>query len=428
MKALKKMVGVSGIIAAFLLTAVPAQEGYYKGFYRLPVTPNASPEAKAVLKFLYDISGKNILSGQMGEGFANPVDACAEYVKDKTGTMPALFGCDFKQKSDNWRQKMIDEFIVKWKEEKTIVLASWHATPPDKDRSCGWSCVHVSRQNYSNKIDDIVEPGGSLHDEWLSRMDNIAGFLKQLQEKNVPIILRPFHEMNGGWFWWCNHGEGTKKLWQLMFTHFTQTHKLNNIIWCYSPNINMSYTEDYAYNYPGHEYVDILAHDIYENYGHSYGEKQYKELLEVGDDRPIAIGENGKLPPVDMISKEQPRYIFWLTWNGFQGQKGNTESWYKTVYGHPYVLDQTEMDALEWNPSWDNPTAVMNRKTLSVKESSKLLRSQPYIRITNTSITGKTVPHSSLINIMGMRVENRSNGDYADGIYFTRSAEFRMTQ
>jgi len=35
-------------------------------------------------------------------------------------------------------------------------------------------------------------------------VDTIAIYLKQLQAAHVPLLWRPYHEMNGNWFWWGN--------------------------------------------------------------------------------------------------------------------------------------------------------------------------------------------------------------------------------
>jgi mannan endo-1,4-beta-mannosidase len=36
-------------------------------------------------------------------------------------------------------------------------------------------------------------------------MDTVIPYLRQLQEAHVPVLWRPYHEMNGAWFWWGNH-------------------------------------------------------------------------------------------------------------------------------------------------------------------------------------------------------------------------------
>ena len=38
-------------------------------------------------------------------------------------------------------------------------------------------------------------------------MDQVAEELKKLQEANVPVLWRPFHEFDGGWFRWGKGGK-----------------------------------------------------------------------------------------------------------------------------------------------------------------------------------------------------------------------------
>ena len=60
-----------------------------------PVTPNASPEAQALLTYFSDIYGKKIISGQQ-EGWRGTNDLCFElnYLKHTTGKLPALLAMD----------------------------------------------------------------------------------------------------------------------------------------------------------------------------------------------------------------------------------------------------------------------------------------------------------------------------------------------
>lgn len=40
----------------------------------------------------------------------------------------------------------------------------------------------------------------------ISGMDKAAKALKELNDKNIPVLWRPFHELDGGWFWWSRGG------------------------------------------------------------------------------------------------------------------------------------------------------------------------------------------------------------------------------
>lgn len=34
------------------------------------------------------------------------------------------------------------------------------------------------------------------------QVDTIARYLNKLKDAKVPVLWRPYHEMNGDWFWW----------------------------------------------------------------------------------------------------------------------------------------------------------------------------------------------------------------------------------
>ncbi len=58
-----------------------------------PVNKNATPEAKALLDFLYSIQGRKILSGH--HNGSRDLDQWHKYVEDLTGSSPAVWGSDF---------------------------------------------------------------------------------------------------------------------------------------------------------------------------------------------------------------------------------------------------------------------------------------------------------------------------------------------
>jgi len=53
----------------------------------------------------------------------------------------------------------------------------------------------------------IITPGTVENDlsyQQNSKIDRPVPYLKQLQEQRIPVLWRPFHEMNGMWFWYGN--------------------------------------------------------------------------------------------------------------------------------------------------------------------------------------------------------------------------------
>lgn len=168
------------------------------------VTPNPSPEAVALMDYLRDISGKHTLTGQH----------CAPLVGDtrlvhtyrQLRHYPALFGQDFGFSAPgtwdgiNFRQRIVDDAIRRHYDGFVITLM-WHAVPPTEDEPVVFEQSIQSRLSDAEWT-DLVTPGTRLHERWKSQVDVIAWFLKQLRDAAVPVLWRPYHEMNGAWFWW----------------------------------------------------------------------------------------------------------------------------------------------------------------------------------------------------------------------------------
>ena len=81
--------------------------------------------------------------------------------------------------------------------------------------------------------------------------------------------------------------------------------------------------EAYPYHlfYPGNEYVDVLAADVYKN---DYKKSHHDQLLELGEGKPIAIGECGILPTPEIL-KEQPQWVWFMDWAGFIWRENEPE-------------------------------------------------------------------------------------------------------
>lgn len=101
-----------------------------------PVTPQASPEATALLKLLYDISGKYFLTGQ--HNYPNTKNKNSEFAAKYTGKMPVIFSSDWGHaeagNSDSYlaRPDIVQESI-RQHQLGALVTICWHAVPPTAD-------------------------------------------------------------------------------------------------------------------------------------------------------------------------------------------------------------------------------------------------------------------------------------------------------
>ncbi|MBN1378251.1 MAG: glycosyl hydrolase family 26 [Gammaproteobacteria bacterium] len=279
-----------------------------------PVTPRASDEAIELLEYLYHISGKATLTGQHNA----PLNGSNRLIgiHKQTGFYPAIFGQDFGFSAPgtwdgiNFRQQIVDEAIRRHA-EGFIITIMWHAANPKHDEPVTFE-ESIQTKLTTDEWRELTTPGTDLHERWKSQVDVIAFFLKQLRDAGVPVLWRPYHEMNGSWFWWGNKPgkDGYNKLYRMLFERFGNVHKLNNLIWVYNANEIKDGVSGYDLFYPGHDVVDILATDFYTT---NYNQENYEKLLKLAGNKPIAIGEAGDLPSAEQLAR-QSRWVWFMSW------------------------------------------------------------------------------------------------------------------
>ncbi|SNR51355.1 mannan endo-1,4-beta-mannosidase [Lutibacter agarilyticus] len=186
-------------------------------------------------------------------------------VKKATGSYPAILGWDIGHIGDSLNiDKVpfdhIKKLIVKGDSIGAINTISWHP-----------SFLNDSINSWFKEIDMVntLIPGGENHQELIYKLDLFSAFLRGLKRTDgslVPIIFRPWHEMNGNWFWWgedfCDN-EQYKKLFQFTVNYLRNEKGLNNLLIAYSPDRQFHSEEEYLKWYPGDAYVDIMAMDNY---------------------------------------------------------------------------------------------------------------------------------------------------------------------
>ena len=301
-----------------------------------PVNPNASAGVKKELAFIYEIKGKQILSGQ--QNYNSDLNVFSDSARNITGQYPAVWGTDFI----NWGDKdlgpqVVSEAIKKAKEGYLISLM-WHEGKPTDNPPYEFT-KNILAKMTDAEWNELITPGTALNKKWLDQVDVIAGYLKQLQDAGVTVFWRPYHEMNGVWFWWGNRKgpNGITKLWKMMYDRYTNYHHLNNLIWVWGANglrdIPFDEAYDYKDYYPGPDYVDILGADVYH---FDYEQKDYEALLKVANGKPIALTETGELPKPEIL-KVQPQWAWFMVWTSWLWTD-NTHDRVKQVYALPQTL------------------------------------------------------------------------------------------
>lgn len=324
-------------IILLILGSVPLRAQRYE-----PVNKNATPEARKLLEFLYDKGDDYLISGQ--HNYNETVDKFSDKVVSITGKTPALWGTDFIWRGTEDPGEHIVRETIKKHQAGHIVTLMWHAGRPTDNPPFDWK-GSIQADLSDAEWQELTTPGTQLHQRWEKQVDAVAAYLKQLQEANIPVLWRPYHEMNGVWFWWGDKKgkDGFVKLWKMMYDRYVNHHQLNNLIWVWNANAARDIPKDEAFAYqefyPGADYVDVLATDVYH---FDYEQKDYNELLELANGKPIALGEVGELPKAEIL-EAQPKWSWFMVWANWI-ETHNTPERVKEVYELPNTLTHGQLE------------------------------------------------------------------------------------
>ncbi len=188
-------------------------------------------------------------------------------------------------------------------------------------------------------------------------IEKVAGYLKLLQDANIPVLWRPFHEAAGdygwgAWFWWGKSGvETTKQLWMYLRDKLINTYHLNNLIWVWTVQTSdegkLADIEKIKAAYPGDDAVDIVCTDLYVE-EMSNQTAQFDILNElVNRGKIIALGECGNLLDPQSAHDDGALWSWFMQWYNM-GEDGNSPGFYewsggevwKQVMESPYVLNR----------------------------------------------------------------------------------------
>jgi len=314
------------------------------GRAQTPVNPNASAEARALLRLLYEQRGKALISGQ--HNYNHQPGQYSAKAAEIAGKTPALWGTDFIWNGTEDPGARIVADAIRRHGEGQIVTLMWHAGRPQDDPPFGWS-TSIQGELTAAEWRQLVTPGTPLNLRWQKQVDVVAGHLKLLRDAKVPVLWRPYHEMNGVWFWWGDKRgpEGYAKLYRMLWHRLVDVHRLDNLIWVWNANAPRDIPKDQAYAYalfwPGARYVDVLATDVY---NFDYEQRDYDELLALAKGKPIALGEVGELPKPEIL-EAQPRWSWFMVWANWL-ETHNTPQRVKEVYAYPRTVTLDELQEL----------------------------------------------------------------------------------
>ena len=203
---------------------------------------------------------------------------------------------------------MIAECIRQWQKGSIVVLC-WHAVPPTANEPVVFSptqangaLASVQGHLTDEQWNDVITPGTDLYKHWCDQVDAIAGLLsRSSRRRTCRSSWRPYHEMNGDWFWWGGRrGEkGTTVIYRQIYDRLVNFHKLDNLVWIWSLDRPSTPERQFADFYPGKGYFDVASLDVY---GNDFKQSYYDQLL-AGGGRSTDRLRRGRRPADDRDSQ-----------------------------------------------------------------------------------------------------------------------------
>lgn len=270
----KGLVYAVRVLIALIAVGFYSCKSIYTNGYKKPflVDKKASHNTKLLHKKLFFIAKNGIAIGHQDATAYGIGWKCSDSpgmlkcdVNDIIGDFPAVYGFDIariehlsEMNIDHVPFDTMKELIVAAHKSGGVVTISWHVDNPVTGGG-SWDQTPAVKQ---------LLAGGEVGKKYELWVERVAGFLSTIRYggKPVPIVFRPFHEMNGSWFWWggqnCEASDYVE-LWRRTVSLLKNKYKLHNLLYAYSPN-KLNTGDDYMKYYPGDEYVDILGIDIYD--------------------------------------------------------------------------------------------------------------------------------------------------------------------
>ena len=271
----------------------------------LPSDKEATKETIALYRNLKKLLNKGFMFGHQddlayGVGWkydASTSSAGRSDIKDVTGDYPAVYGFELGRleidQSVNLDSVPFDKmknFIVTAYQRGGVITLSWHLNNP----LTGQTAWNPAPGTVASILPDGEKNG--LYKTWL---DKVASFMLDLRGKNgehIPIIFRPFHELNGSWFWWgknnCTPDE-LKQLWHFTISYLRDVKNVHNLLYAYNTD-RFSSKEEYMERYPGDEWVDVVGFDIYQR--NSTNEKFIQDISQMLSTLDGIANEKNKIP------------------------------------------------------------------------------------------------------------------------------------
>jgi mannan endo-1,4-beta-mannosidase len=234
------------------------------------VDPAATRETRALFANLRRLAPEHVLFGHQDDlayGVGWVREPGRSDVREVAGAYPAVYGWELgdlergaEANLDGVRFDDMQRWIREGRARGGAITIAWHMANP----VTGGNSWDTTRAVHT------ILPGGAKHAlyrQWLDRFAEFARPLRDDRGRPIPLILRPFHEHTGHWFWWGRTHvtpEEYRALWRFTVAYLRDERGLHNLLYAYSTDV-FDTEEAYLAHYPGDAWVDVLGFDDYQS-------------------------------------------------------------------------------------------------------------------------------------------------------------------
>lgn len=289
----------------------------------VPLATAIQAKKSAILSYVAGLPGhKQTLAGVQVNEYEVYIDCTsADRLKAQTGKAPALLGLELMNAIayPPYPSYLIDRALTQTAAGGLVTMA-WHERNPVEvcQRGEYYECAKKTMTPQTLKA--VLTPGTKENALWRADVHAMAKTLHRLRDAGVVVLFRPYHEMNGNWFWWGKQ-DALPKLWDALYDELTGREKLDNLIWVWSVDRD---APDAAKYFPKRHKPDFVGTDMYENDANTPKFAAAKANLAKLSAAPFAITEVGLAPGAKALDETNPAWVLlWgdmlnvnWTWNG----------------------------------------------------------------------------------------------------------------
>lgn len=343
----------------------------------VPITPGATAETVGLYRWLLTakqhrryILGTSDMIWDMPETTPDGspyIHGTEQIFKDIAGDWPGFLGFEYHDPAwvNRWGSAatdMVRAALLRAHARGSVIGLHVHCGNPVTGQmsrnGLSWRDPQTGTGNYGDRNGNplaAIKTGGAQEAQFLAWMDRLADFINSLVDskgKQIPVLLRPFHELGTGtWFWW-NGGDRAADMilvWRKFVDYMRNVKGLTNVLYCW--NVSMQASSNYFPWWPTSAYVDVISYDMYDNrnspdvsFDGQWTQANYDFLVGYANNgarsMPLAVAELGyqyhaensitdiwDVRTGDALSKRYPQFGLNAIWDRPWGpQQSNTQA------------------------------------------------------------------------------------------------------